>query len=45
MLWMLNYSDGEHTLGEIAALSGFDIGLLHAIALTLLEHNLLTERI
>ena len=45
MLWMLNYSDGEHTLGEIAALSGFDIGLLHAIALTLLEHDLLTERI
>ncbi|MFN8445479.1 MAG: DUF4910 domain-containing protein [Caldilineaceae bacterium] len=43
MLWLLNYSDGEHTLGEIAQLSSFDLTLLHSIAQTLVEHQLLKQ--
>jgi len=34
-LWILNYSDGEHTLTDISMLSGLDIGLVREAAVML----------
>lgn len=42
-LWVLNYSDGEHTLREIADRSGVDLNRLVQAARRLMEHDLLTR--
>ena len=41
MLWVLNYSDGQHSLLDIAEKSGIDFATIHAVAEVLLEHKLL----
>jgi aminopeptidase-like protein len=43
MLWVLNLSDGEHTLLDIAERSGLAIGTVHDTASLLLRHGLLKE--
>lgn len=43
MLWMLNQSDGQTSLLEVAEKSGMEFGLLHQMAQTLVEHELLRE--
>jgi aminopeptidase-like protein len=43
MQWTLNYSDGQHTLLDIANKSGFRFEVIKEAALKLLEHNLLVE--
>jgi aminopeptidase-like protein len=43
MLWVLNFSDGEHSLLEIAERSGFGFVLIKEVAETLLNYDLLTE--
>lgn len=43
MLWVLNLSDGEHTLLDIANQSGIEYGVIKTVATTLLEHGLLRE--
>ena len=43
MLWTLNYSDGKHSLLDIAERSGFDFEVIHAAAQALIEHHLLIE--
>jgi aminopeptidase-like protein len=43
MLWVLNLSDGDHTLLEIADRSGLAFGTLKEAARLLLEHGLLRE--
>ena len=42
-LWILNYSDGEHSLSEIAELSGFDMEQLEKIVNVLVNVGLLKE--
>jgi aminopeptidase-like protein len=41
MLWVLNLSDGRHSLLDIAERAGYDFGTIKAITNTLLQHNLL----
>lgn len=41
MLWVLNQSDGENTLLDIAEKSGFTFAQIATVAETLLEHDLL----
>ena len=43
MQWTLNFSDGHHTLLEIAEKSGFRFEVIKEAASTLVEHNLLVE--
>jgi aminopeptidase-like protein len=44
MLWVLNLSDGHHTLLDIAERSALQYGLIQHAADALLEHGLLKER-
>jgi aminopeptidase-like protein len=41
MLWILNLSDGDHTLLDIAERSGLEFGIIGAAAGVLLKHELL----
>jgi aminopeptidase-like protein len=41
--WTLNFSDGQHTLLEIADKSGFPFEVIKEAASKLVEHNLLVE--
>ncbi len=43
MLWILNFSDGNYTLLDIAEKSGLDFSLIKKTAETLLQFNLLKE--
>jgi aminopeptidase-like protein len=43
MLWVLNLSDGDHTLLDIAERSGLAFGTVHDTASLLLRHGLLKE--
>ena len=43
MLWVLNMSDGEHSLLDIAMRSGLEFGKLQAAARLLQENRLLNE--
>ena len=43
MLWVLNLSDGNHTLLDIADRSGLGFDSINKAANALLEHNLLKE--
>jgi aminopeptidase-like protein len=43
MLWVLNLSDGEHTLLDIAERSGLAFDTVHDAASLLLRHGLLKE--
>lgn len=43
MLWVLNLSDGQHTLLDIADRSGLEFDLVQSAADALLEHDLLQE--
>ena len=44
LLWVLNLSDGEHTLLDIADRSDFDFSVIKKAADALLEHGLLKEK-
>jgi aminopeptidase-like protein len=44
MLWVLNLSDGDHTLLDIADRSSMSFDLIHKAATALLEHDLLIEK-
>jgi len=44
MLWILNFSDGDHTLLDIAEKSGLEFDLIKKTADTLLQFNLLKEQ-
>jgi aminopeptidase-like protein len=41
MLWVLNFSDGDHSVLDIARRSGLDAAVISDAAVTLLEHDLL----
>ena len=43
MLWVLNFSDGQHSLLDIAERSGYSFQLLAEVARTLQSHSLLQE--
>jgi aminopeptidase-like protein len=43
MLWVLNLSDGHHTLLDIADRSGLEFDLIRNASELLLKHNLLKE--
>jgi aminopeptidase-like protein len=43
MLWVLNLSDGKHSLLDIAEKSGNAFPLIQEAAQTLLEHGLLVQ--
>jgi aminopeptidase-like protein len=43
LLWVLNFSDGNHTLLDIAERSGLEFDAIRAAADALLEHDLLRE--
>ncbi len=43
VLWLLNYSDGEHDLLDIANLSGYSVNELHEIALICLRTKLIKQ--
>jgi aminopeptidase-like protein len=43
LLWVLNLSDGQHTLLDIAERSGVDFDSIRTAADSLVEHNLLRE--
>jgi aminopeptidase-like protein len=43
MLWVLNCSDGKHTLLDIAEKSGLKFPLIKAAADALQKHQLLSE--
>lgn len=45
LLWVLNLSDGNHTLLDIADRSGFGFDSINKAALALLEHDLLEEKL
>jgi aminopeptidase-like protein len=45
MLWVLNFSDGSHTLLDIAERSSLDFGLIKNAAEALLEHGLLKKKL
>jgi aminopeptidase-like protein len=42
MFWVLNYSDGHHTLLDIADRSGFGFDVISDVANALCEKGLLT---
>ena len=42
LLWVLNFSDGKHSLLDISKQSGIDFDLINEAANSLLEHKLLT---
>lgn len=44
MLWVLNLSDGDHTLLDIADRSSMSFDFIHKAATALLEHDLLIEK-
>jgi aminopeptidase-like protein len=44
ILWVLSFSDGAHSLLDIADKSGIDFAHLHDAAELLLKHNLLAEQ-
>ena len=44
MLWVLSFSDGTHSLLDIADKSGIDFEHLQSAADLLLKHNLLAEQ-
>lgn len=44
MLWVLNFSDGEHCLADIAERSGLPLGLIEQVAEVLEENELLRRR-
>jgi aminopeptidase-like protein len=44
MLWVLNLSDGGHTLLDIAERAGIRFELIHRAAWALREHQLLREQ-
>ncbi len=44
MLWLLNLSDGSHTLLDIAEESGLEFGLISSARDALVQHGLLKER-
>jgi aminopeptidase-like protein len=44
MLWTLNFSDGQHSLLDIAEKSGLKFSALHEAATALREHDLLAVR-
>jgi aminopeptidase-like protein len=44
LLWVLNYSDGDHSLLDIAERSGLAFAAIRHAADVLLEHDLLSER-
>lgn len=44
LLWVLNLSDGQHALLDIAERSGLDFVSVHRAACALLEHGLLREK-
>ena len=44
MLWVLNLSDGDHSLEDIAERAGAELGVIEATA-KLLEENGLLKRI
>ena len=43
LLWVLNLSDGTHSLLDIAERSGLRFDAIHEAALLLTEHRLLRE--
>ncbi len=43
MLWILNFSDGQHSLLDIAERSGYSFQMLAEVARTLQSHGLLKE--
>ncbi len=43
MLWVLNFSDGQHSLLDIAERSGYSFQMLAEVARTLQSHSLLKE--
>ena len=43
MLWVLNFSDGKHSLLDIAEKSNLEFAVIHNAAQTLLKHDLLQE--
>jgi aminopeptidase-like protein len=43
MLWVLNFSDGQHTLLDIAERAGMDFRAIKTAADALLAHDLLAE--
>ena len=43
LLWVLNLSDGRHSLLEISQRSGVEFDMIHTAAQNLLEHGLLKE--
>lgn len=43
LLWVLNLSDGDHTLLDIAEKSGLNFSLINSAADALVNHNLLKE--
>ena len=43
LLWVLNLSDGGHSLLDVAERSGLEFGAIRAAADELLEHDLLRE--
>ena len=43
MLWVLNLSDGDHTLLDISKRANMDFDLIKDVANTLIEHDLLKE--
>ena len=45
MLWVLNLSDGKHSLLHIAERSGLEFGLIRQAADTLVQHSLLKETV
>ncbi|HEY9844878.1 MAG TPA: winged helix-turn-helix domain-containing protein, partial [Candidatus Caenarcaniphilales bacterium] len=44
LLWVLNLSDGDHTLLDIASRSGMKFDLIQQAAAALLEHGLLKQK-
>jgi aminopeptidase-like protein len=44
MLWVLNLSDGDHTLLDIAEKSGLAFGLISQAAVNLHQHHLLKQQ-
>lgn len=43
MRWVLNFSDGEHSLLDIAERSGIEFSAIRNAALTLVDHHLLSQ--
>ena len=43
LLWILNFSDGNHSLLDISEKSGLDFGLIHDMAELLLQHDLISH--